>query len=137
MESRIIVVDFDGTVVTQDYPDIGRDIGALSILKELVEKGHQLILFTMRYGILLEEASAWFKERGIPLLGINKNPSQHTWTKSPKVFGHLYIDDTALGCPTTHSYTAVVEGKPVEVYHRKPFVNWDAVRQLLVEKGVL
>ena len=40
----IIAVDFDGTCVTHKYPDIGEDIGAVPVLKELVDKGHRLIL---------------------------------------------------------------------------------------------
>jgi hypothetical protein len=43
-----IGVDFDGTCVTHEYPNVGKDIGAVPILKKLVEAGHKLILFTMR-----------------------------------------------------------------------------------------
>ena len=31
--------------------------------------------------------------------GVNENPTQHEWTSSPKVYGHIYIDDAALGAP--------------------------------------
>ena len=44
----IISIDFDGTCVTHEFPLIGKDIGAVPILKKLVQRGHQLILFTMR-----------------------------------------------------------------------------------------
>lgn len=30
----IIGIDFDGTVVTHDFPKIGKDIGAVTILKD-------------------------------------------------------------------------------------------------------
>ena len=43
-----INIDFDGTVVTHDFPNVGKDIGAVPILRKLVNQGHQLILFTMR-----------------------------------------------------------------------------------------
>ena len=43
-----ICIDFDGTCVTHDYPRVGRDIGAVPVLKELVKNRHLLILFTMR-----------------------------------------------------------------------------------------
>ena len=39
-----IAVDFDGTCVTHAYPEIGNDIGAVPILKRIVERGHKLIL---------------------------------------------------------------------------------------------
>ena len=43
-----INIDFDGTCVTHDFPNIGKSIGAERILKRLTDNGHQLILFTMR-----------------------------------------------------------------------------------------
>ena len=48
------------------------------------------------------------------------NPTQHTWTKSPKAYGHLYIDDAALGIP-------LVRGLNGE----KPYVDWDKVEEML------
>lgn len=44
----IIAVDFDGTCVAHEFPKVGKDIGAAPILKKLVEKGHKIILYTMR-----------------------------------------------------------------------------------------
>ena len=44
----IINVDFDGTCVTHDFPQIGKEIGAAEVLKKLTYNGHNLILFTMR-----------------------------------------------------------------------------------------
>lgn len=43
-----IIIDFDGTCVTHEFPEVGKDIGAVSVLKELIKSGHNLILFTMR-----------------------------------------------------------------------------------------
>ena len=52
----IIAVDFDGTIVTHEYPRIGREIPfAIDTLKRLQDEGHhQLILWTVREGTLLE-----------------------------------------------------------------------------------
>ena len=45
----LIAVDFDGTVVEHAYPDIGEELPhAVEVLKELVEAGHQIILWTCR-----------------------------------------------------------------------------------------
>ena len=46
----IIAVDFDGTCVSHEYPKVGKDIGAVPVLKALVEIGHKIILNTMRSG---------------------------------------------------------------------------------------
>lgn len=48
----IIAVDFDGTCVTHEFPKVGRDIGAVPVLRKLVENGHKLILFTMNLKVL-------------------------------------------------------------------------------------
>ena len=97
----IIAIDFDGTVVKHAYPKIGEDIGAIPVLKEFVKRGHQLILNTMRSGDLLNEAVKWFSDNGIELTGVNQCPGQITWTTSPKVYAQVYIDDAALGAPTS------------------------------------
>lgn len=115
-----IAVDFDGTCVVHSYPYIGKDIGAVPVLKELVEKGHNLILWTMRSEQTLDDAVEWFKSNGIPLYGIQHNPLQDSWTSSPKAYAQLYIDDAALGCPIINHH-----------------VDWVKVKDLLVEKGIL
>lgn len=122
----IIGIDFDGTCVTHEYPHIGRHIGAVEILKKLVDKNHLLILFTMRSGKQLEEAVDWFKSFGIPLYGINKNPTQHKWTDSPKAYAQLYIDDAALGCPLSY-----------DPMSKRPFVDWGEVEIILERAGIL
>lgn len=121
-----IAVDFDGTVVTHAYPEIGADAGATPVLRELVDNGCRLILYTMRHGALLDEARAWFRERGIPIYAVNENPAQRRWTGSPKVHADLYIDDCALGCPLRFA-----EGG------RGLVADWTRIRELLVKEGFL
>jgi len=121
-----IVVDFDGTVVTHDYPRVGKDIGAVPLLKKLVDNEHQLILFTMRSGKELEDAVKWFADNEIPLFGIQTNPTQHEWTDSPKAYGQLIIDDAALGCPLI--WTSLSD---------RPYVNWEIVEQYLVNNKII
>lgn len=99
IRNAIIAVDFDGTVVTHAYPEIGEDAGAVPVLRELTGNGCRLILYTMRHGALLTEAVEWFRRHGIPLYAVNENPAQRRWTSSPKIHADLYIDDSNLGCP--------------------------------------
>lgn len=138
-----ICIDFDGTCVTHEFPKVGKDIGAIPVLNKLADAGHNLILFTMRsdieevtsddYGIhkqageYLTDAVNWFIDNHIPLHGVNVNPTQHTWTKSPKAYGQLYIDDAALGCPLIFNS---------EISDR-PFVDWAKVEEMLKVIGVL
>ena len=81
----IIAIDFDGTCVTHDYPRIGKDIGAVPVLKKIVENGHRLLLLTMRSGDKLDEAKKWFEDNEIPIWSANENPEQKSWTESNKV----------------------------------------------------
>ena len=121
-----INLDFDGTVVLHTFPDIDpTDIGAEKVLKDLVDKGHRLILFTMRSDEYLHDAVKWFSDRNIPLYGVQTNPTQHKWTNSPKSYAPIMIDDSALGCPLVHPD----EGRP--------YVDWVKIRKLLVERKVL
>lgn len=143
-----ICVDFDGTCVTHEFPKVGRDIGAASVLKKLVEKGHKLILFTMRSnrlvpnetgdstitdvtGMFLDDAVNWFKQNDIPLHGINENPTQKNWTSSPKAYGQLYIDDAALGCPLKLDYSGNDEALFIQ------YVDWVKVEEMLKTIGLL
>jgi hypothetical protein len=112
-----IAVDFDGTCVTHDYPRVGKDIGAVPVLKKLVNSGNNIILNTMRSGEKLGDAIQWFRDNDIPLYGINENPIQKSWTESPKVYAQLYIDDAALGCPL----------KMDIAISRRPFVDWEYI----------
>ena len=128
----IIAIDFDGTCVTHDFPNVGKDIGAIPVLKRLVDNGHKLILFTMRSHRpfinfngstrdTLDEAVEWFAKNEIPLYGINENPDQKDWTDSPKSYAQLLIDDTALGCPIRY------ETKKSQ----RPFVDWGKTEEWL------
>ncbi len=118
----IIGIDFDGTCVTHKFPEVGEDIGAESVLKELLDNGHQLVLFTMRSDEKLIDAINWFKERNISLYGVNENPEQHSWTSSPKPYCHLYIDDAGLGISLKYDFKISDRG----------FVDWEEVKTLLI-----
>lgn len=130
-----ICIDFDGTCVTHEFPEIGEDIGAVPVLKKLIDAGHQLILFTMRSDKennsdnagYLTASVKWFGDNNIPLYGINVNPTQRRWTKSPKAYGQLYIDDAALGCPLAYN----------PELSARPFVDWVKVEEILKSNGII
>lgn len=139
-----ICIDFDGTCVTNEFPIVGQEIGASYVLTELVKEGHDLILFTMRSnkktknkstdptiesinGLFLDDAVDWFNKHNIPLYGINTNPNQKSWTKSPKAYGKLYIDDAALGVPLKTKFQNA----------RKPFLDWEKAYFDLIQLGYI
>ena len=122
----IICVDFDGTIVEHMYPKIGKEVpGAIEGLQFLQKQGHQLILYTMRSEKFLEEAVAFIKSKGIDLYAVNENPTQKEWTSSPKVYGHAYIDDAAIGSYLIHP----------EAEGSRPYIDWFQVMLHFGHKG--
>lgn len=132
-----ICLDFDGTCVTNEFPNVGKDIGAAPVLKALVKNGHKLILNTMRSDgeqnlvlknnysskrMLLSDAIKWFNSNEIELYSINNNPKQTQWTDSPKIYCDYIIDDSALGIPLKMDLKL----------SEKPFVDWEEVENILV-----
>lgn len=123
-----IGIDFDGTLVDHQYPRIGQKVPfGIETCLDLIAAGHKLILWTMRSGDTLDDAVAWCQDAGIDFFGVNSNPTQN-WSTSPKAYCHLYIDDAALGCPLVSR--GHMDGA-------RDWVDWPAVRLILVEKGVL
>ena len=56
----IIAVDFDGTIVTHQYPAIGEELTfATETIRQLIADGNQLILWSVSEGKLLDESVAW------------------------------------------------------------------------------
>ncbi len=64
----------------------------------------------------LADAVAFLEDNGVKLFAVNRNPAQDEWTTSPKVYGHVYIDDMAVGCPLVHPKK-----------FKRPCVDWSKV----------
>lgn len=97
-----IAVDFDGTIVRHRYPAIGAEVPfAVQTLKMLAQEGHQLILWSVREGDLLQEAVDWCRERGLEFYAVNRDFPEEDATKnrhfSRKLKVELFIDDRNVG----------------------------------------
>ena len=71
----VIAVDFDGTIVTHDYPRIGKPIpfAIHTLLKLQQEDHHPLIVWTVREGDLLKEAVDYCASKGLEFYAVNSN----------------------------------------------------------------
>lgn len=99
-DSKVIAVDFDGTVVEHDYPRIGKEMMfAFATLKELNKKGHKLILWTIRTGPLLDEAVEHCRKNGVEFYAVNKNYPEEQFSDniSRKLNADVFIDDRNVG----------------------------------------
>ncbi len=98
--SKIIAVDFDGTIVEHKYPEIGKEmLFAFSTLKALKQKGHKLILWTYRVGKPLDEAVDFCKKNGVEFYAINKNYPEEVLDQNTarKLNADSFIDDRNVG----------------------------------------
>ncbi len=98
--SLTIAVDFDGTIVENRYPQIGKPIlFAFESLKKLQEDGHRLILWTYRHGDKLDEAVDFCKDKGLDFYAVNKSYPEEDFdeTISRKILADIFIDDRNLG----------------------------------------
>ncbi len=99
-ETLTIAVDFDGTIVEDEYPRIGRPIiFAFDTLKKLQNEGHRLILWTYRKGRTLEEAVKFCEENGIVFYAVNQSFPEEEFdaSYSRKIHADVFIDDRNIG----------------------------------------
>ena len=99
-ERRKIAVDFDGTIVDNQYPAIGRERPfALRTLRALQERGFVLILWTCRTGSELEAAVEFCRKGGVEFYAVNENYEGELGHGecARKLDVDIYIDDRNLG----------------------------------------
>ncbi|MDC1343310.1 hydrolase [Flavobacteriaceae bacterium] len=109
----IIAIDFDGTIVEDAYPNIGKPmIFAFETMKKLQSEGHRLILWTYRTDKKLQEAVDFCKQQGLEFYAINKSyPEEEFDGKiSRKIDATFFVDDRNIG----------------------GFIGWTAVHKLLL-----
>lgn len=101
---KIVAVDFDGTLVEDNFPDIGRPyMEMFQTMIYLRSKGVKVVLWTSRNFYknrdLLEEAVQFCKEQGLEFDAINENVQEVqelTGEDTRKVYADLYIDDKSI-----------------------------------------
>ena len=100
-KSLLIAVDFDGTIVEDAYPRIGKPMPfALETIKMLQADGHRIILWTYRHGKALQDAEEFMNKSGIPPYAVNRSypeEESHPNDVSRKINADLFIDDRNFG----------------------------------------
>lgn len=100
----IIAVDFDGVLCENQFPEIGPPrYGVISAVRELMDRGHEVILWTSRNGQELKNAVKWCDDRGLHFCAINEPAPSNAEAyegmyEAPtrKVYADVYIDDHNL-----------------------------------------
>lgn len=98
----IIAVDFDGILCeNESFPEIGKPIyPMISFVRELMDEGHEVILWTSRVDGPLQEAVKWCEDRGLRFCAVNDNAPSN-WEQfasqypngTRKVYADIYVDD--------------------------------------------
>jgi len=105
----VIAVDFDGTLCTEAFPEIGEKLpvheNVIRYLQSEKEKGAMIVLWTCREDLperkLLSEAVAWCKQNGVPIDYVNERPlPEFGGFCSRKLHADIYIDDKAVNLDT-------------------------------------
>ena len=95
-----IAVDFDGTIVEHAYPEIGKTrLFAFETLR-MLQKEHQLILWTYRAGKELNDAVEFCRKNGVEFYAVNRNYPEEVYEEeiiSRKIDADVYIDDKNIG----------------------------------------
>lgn len=111
----VIAIDFDGTIVEAKYPEIGElRKDARSIINELFDAGHKIIINTCRTGDHEDQVIEFLRLNGIKCHEINNNIPElieKFGTDSRKISADIYIDDKNLGgiCSWQFMYGQITE----------------------------
>lgn len=97
----IYAIDFDGTIVSNAFPEIGEiNPEAFYFIRKIQDRGDKWILYTMREGKKLREAVEFLESFGIAPDAVNDNLPElnEAFKNNPrKVFANVYIDDHNAG----------------------------------------
>ena len=101
MFKKVIAIDFDGIIVEDTYPHIGKlKPKAREVINELISQGHEVIIWSCRDACEIEE---FLYKQDIKFTTINENTFHlmDNWGNDPrKVGADVYIDDKNIETTT-------------------------------------
>lgn len=117
---QAIVVDFDGTIAGDKYPDIGKPLPGVKVaLQKLLDAGYEVVIYSARTrkndgrpnhvaGDQIEKIKKWLKENDIP---------------------HTRLDDGYNGKPHAEHY---IDNKAL---HYGGDDDWESISSFILSKG--
>lgn len=101
MKTFILAIDFDGTIATESFPEVGTLIkDADVVIRKLYEDGHDIIINTCRTGKYEGLAEYFLQKNDIPYHFINSNLPRvidHYKQDCRKISADYYIDNRNIG----------------------------------------
>ena len=96
----ILAVDFDGTIVKDEYPGIGKALpGAIQAINELYDDGYCIIINSCRARDKEDEMIDWLNRNGVKYCHANENCQCRVVsyrTDCRKISADCIIDDKSL-----------------------------------------
>jgi len=112
----VIAVDFDGTIVTENYPGIGEPIeDAINCINILYDQGYCIIINSCRARERQDEMKQWLHDHGVKYCHVNENCRERVVnyrTDCRKISADCYIDDKSIyGIPSWPSMITMIVNK--------------------------
>ena len=96
----ILSIDFDGTIVKDEYPGIGKALpGAIQAINELYDDGYCIIINSCRARDKEDEMIEWLNRNGVKYSHANENCCERIVkyrTDCRKISADCIIDDKSL-----------------------------------------
>ena len=119
---KIYAIDFDGTIVTNAWPNIGKpNMELIKFIKEIQAKGDKWILWTMRSGSQLVDAIQYCSAHDLVPDAVNDNLPEliRAYNNNPrKVYADYYIDDHNMYIPQLSTEYVELIKKASNIRHK-------------------
>lgn len=102
---KVIAVDFDGTIVEHNFPEIGKmKENVVAKMRKWYEEGHTICIWTCRTDQYEQDARKYLADNNIPFHYFNENPTSSFGDGCRKILAHVYLDDRALNVDDLDSF---------------------------------
>lgn len=99
INKKTVGIDFDGTIVTNIYPDLGTlKPNAQETCQKIIDSGNEIVIWTCREP---EAIRSFLLDNNVPFTTINENTESliNRWGNNPRKAGvDLFIDDKNIFC---------------------------------------
>ena len=94
----IIAIDFDGTIVRHEYPEVGKLLPDAAKTIRWLHDWADIIIWTCRYTTEdIEQMKLFLSYENIPYDSINANMPSILFRPIPKIYFDIGIDDRNIG----------------------------------------
>lgn len=108
----IVAVDFDGVLCEDEFPRIGDPhYEVIQLVREIMDAGHEVVLWTARADGRLTEAVEWCEDYGLHFDAVNENATSNRAlyeaeypNGTRKVYADVYLDDKSVEFRHTEVY---------------------------------